>query len=313
MSASTGSARADDAKHSLLSKARPISQTSLEAFLASQHDERDRPRLPRSEFGTYTVQEVDVRSALTDLDMPGEAWSLNPYTGCSHDCAYCYVPDVAHLERDRWGGYVVVKRNLPRRLSRELKRKPAKPVFLSSATDPYQPAEAEHRITRRSLELIAREGWPVSILTRSPLVERDLDLITELDQVRIGMSIPTVDDEARRMIEPAAPPIEGRLATIQALDDAGLEPYINLAPAYPLTSGTRAEELAKRFADAGAHAVYAGRWRYLDTVLPVLEDRVDGTVYEDIAHAVDDDAYYERMFAALNGAFRRAGVAFEVM
>lgn len=313
MAASTGSATADDARHSLLSKARPISQTSLESFLADQHEARDAPRLPRSEFGTYTVKEVEVASALTDLDMPRDAWSLNPYTGCSHDCAYCYVPDVAHLERDRWGSYVVVKRNLPTRLSRELKTKDAKPVFLSSATDPYQPAEATHGITRRCLELIAREGWPVSILTRSPLVQRDLDLITKLDEVRIGVSIPTIDDEARRLLEPTAPPIPGRLATIEALDEAGLEPYINLAPAYPLTDGDRADDVARRFADAGAHAVYAGRWRYLDTVLDVLEDRAEGTRYEQIARAVDDEAYYDRMFAALRGACRRAGLPFEVM
>jgi tRNA A37 methylthiotransferase MiaB len=93
-----GSTRArDDETHSLLSKAREVSQTKLETFLDARLDERDRPSLPRSSFGPYEVKQLEVESALTDCQLPGRSWSLNPYTGCSHDCAYCYVPDVAHL------------------------------------------------------------------------------------------------------------------------------------------------------------------------------------------------------------------------
>ncbi len=299
----------DDAQHSILGKARPIQQTPITAYL----DQDDDQRLPPSQFGTYRIQEVEVHSALTDCQLPGRSWSLNPYTGCTHDCAYCYVPDVAHLERPRWGSYVVVKRNLPRKLSRELKTKPERQVFLSSATDPYQPAEARYKITRRSLELIQRENWPLRVLTRSPLVQRDIPLLKGFDDVKVGLSIPTVDDDARRLIEPTAPPIQGRLNTIQALDEAGLDPFVNLAPAYPLLEGTTPDDVANTLAEAGAARVHAGPWRYLDNVLPVLEDRIHDTPYETLRDAVEDDRYYDRLFASLKGAFQRAGVPFTRM
>lgn len=303
----------DDAKHSLLSKAHPVSQTSIVSFLEAEHAKRDQPSLPRSEFGTYSVREVEVQSGLTECQMPGRPWSLNPYTGCSHDCTYCYVPDVAHLDRERWGSYVVVKRNLPRVLSREVKRKEARDVLLSSATDPYQPAEGRHQITRRCLGILARADWPVRVLTRSPLVCRDIELFDRFSDLAVGMSVPTVDDEARALIEPGAPPVDGRLSALSTLAEAGLEPFANLAPAYPLVHGTRPEEVAGAFAGAGVSAVYAGRWRYLEDVLGFLEDRVDGTVYRSMVEAVQDEAYYDRLFAALKGAFRRAGVPFHEM
>lgn len=307
------SASRDDSQHSLLSKAREVQQTPITAFLGARRPSGPGDALPRASFGPYEVKELEVDAALTDCQLPGRSWSLNPYTGCSHDCAYCYVPDVAHLERDRWGSYVVVKRNLPRKLSRELKTKSERRVFLSSATDPYQPVEDRYEITRRSLELIAREDWPVRVLTRSPMVRRDLDLLASFTDATVGMSIPTVDDRARRLIEPGAPPIEGRLNTIERLAEAGLEPFVNLAPCYPLLEGTRPEDVAHALAEAGAARVYAGRWRYLDDVLAVVQQRTEATDYEAIARAVDDDKYYDRLFAALRGAFRRAGVDFHVM
>lgn len=306
-----GRAVANDRTHSVLSKARPLSQTALDAFLGERAGSG--PLLPRDTFGPYKVKEVDARTALTHCGLPGKVWSLNPYVGCSHACAYCYVPDVAHLEREQWGSYVVVKRNLPTLLSRELKRRPMREVFLSSATDPYQPVEAQHFVTRRCLELLDRAGWPVRVLTRSPLVRRDLSLLESMADLGIGMSVPTLDDAARRVLEPGAPPIEGRLSTLAVLAEAGLEPFANLAPAYPLTGGLRASDVARRFKEAGVAVVYAGRWNYLDGVLPHLKDQVEGTLYKDFVRAVADDRYYDRLFSALAGAFRREGVRFEAM
>lgn len=295
----------DDARHSVLSKARPLSQAGLDAFLRA-----DAPLLPRSEFGTYEVREVDVKTALTKCAMPGEPWSLNPYTGCSHDCGYCYVPDVAHVERKRWGSYVLVKRNLPTVLARELKEKEPRDVFLSSATDPYQPAEAAHRITRRSLEALLRADWPLLVLTRSALVRRDFDLLSRFSDVEIGLSVPTLDDAVRRAIEPGAPPIAGRLATLRDLADAGFAPFANLMPTYPLTGGVKPADVAEAFRAAGVCVVHAGRWRYLSSVLPVLAERLPPDRYREFAAAVLDDGYWDRLFRALAGAFRRAGVAF---
>ncbi|MBW3582651.1 MAG: hypothetical protein KY455_06085 [Euryarchaeota archaeon] len=135
----------DDARHALLSRAHAVSQTDLLAYTRSGSTMRE--RLPTIPTGRYSVGEVEVRSALTRCRLPGEPWSLNPYTGCSHDCVYCYVPDVAHVERPKWGSYAIVKRNLPTVLARELKQKQRREVFLSSATDPYQPVEGTYHPT----------------------------------------------------------------------------------------------------------------------------------------------------------------------
>ncbi len=300
----------DDARHSVLGKARPLSQSSLGAFL--EEEGRRASLLAPAEFGRYEVKEVDVKSALTVCRMPGEPWSLNPYVGCSHDCAYCYVPDVAHVQRERWGRYVIVKRNLPTVLSHELKRKGKRAVFLSSATDPYQPAEGTHQVTRRCLELLSRADWPLRVLTRNPLVRRDVDLLSRFSSVAVGMSVPTLDEEARKLVEPGAPPIEGRLRALRTLADAGLPTYVNLAPAYPLSGGVKPSDLAEAFREARVGKVYVWPWRYLDGVVPALRERLAGHEAERaFVDAVQDPRYFDRLLRQLRAAFREAGVALE--
>jgi DNA repair photolyase len=300
----------DDSKHSVVGKARPLQQAALEAFLVARSAGEV---LPNAEFGRYEVREVEAKQALTKCAMPSEPWALNPYMGCSHDCAYCYVPDVAHVERPKWGSYVIVKRNLPTLLAREMQRKERRDVFLSSATDPYQPAEATHLVTRRCLEVMLKHDWPLGVLTRNPLVKRDVLLLKQFSEVEVGLSVPTLDDEARKLVEPGAPNIEGRLRTLRALADEGLETYANLMPAYPLTGGFSPDDVARAFRDAGVRAVYAGAWRYLDSVRPILRQRVAGTPYEAVLETVREPGYYARMFRALERAFERARVPLKVV
>ena len=307
----SGAAAVDDARHSVLARARPLSQTSLSAFL--EQEAARRQLLAPAEHGRYEVREVDAKSALTRCAMPGEPWSLNPYVGCSHDCAYCYVPDVAHVERGRWGSYVIVKRNLPTLLAREMARKEPRPIFLSSATDPYQPAEGTHLVTRRCLEVMRRHDWPLRVLTRNPLVRRDALLLRGFSDVEVGMSVPTLDDAMRRLVEPGAPPVEGRLRALRALADEGLAPFVNLAPAYPLSGGVKPADFARAFRDAGVVRVFAAPWRYLGTVLPAMRERLPEDAYAQLARAVRDERYYERLFLQLRAAFRGTGIAFETM
>lgn len=291
----------DDARHSVLSKARPLQQQSLDML-----------PLPRAEYGSYEVREVEVKSALTKCAMPGEPWTINPYTGCSHDCAYCYVPDVAHVERPRWGSYVLVKRNLPTILAREVQRKEKRSVFFSSATDCYQPVEATHLVTQRSLEILLRHDWPVAVLTRNPLVKRDAALLRKFSRVSVGMSVPTLDDEARRLIEPGAPTIEARLRTLRFLADEGLETFANIMPAYPLTGGYSPDDVANAFREAGVKRVCAGSFRYLDSLLPFVRKRLEGSGLESITETIQSPGYYARMLRSLERAFERARVPLDV-
>jgi DNA repair photolyase len=300
--------RADDARHSVLSKARALSQTSIGAFAASQQ-----PLLPRAEFGTYEVREVDAKSALTKCAMPGEPWALNPYMGCSHDCAYCYVPDVAHVERKKWGSYVIVKRNLPTLLAKEVQRRERREVFLSSATDPYQPVEGTHLVTQRCVEVLARADWPLYVLSRNPLMRRDAGLFRRFTECSVGMSVPTLDEEMRRRIEPGAPTIEARLRTLRQLTDEGLDTFANVCPAYPLSGGITPHDVAMAFHEAGVKRVFVAPWRYLASVLPVMRERLDAQAYDVLSRAVVDARYYARLFRQLRAAFRGTGVEISTM
>lgn len=291
----------DDERHPMLSKGEPVGQTEL-----------DDPRPPKAALGRRQVQELQAQQALTDFTMggnvTGEAWSLNPYAGCHHACRYCYVPDTLHAERERWGSYVMVKRNLVRLLDDELDRKAARTVYLSTATDPYQPIEAERELTRKSLRLLAREDWPVEVLTRSPLVLRDLDVLDRFTHLRVGMSVPTLDDEVRQLLEPAAPAIDARLDTLRELSQAGLTVFANYAPACPLTGELSAMDVAEAFAEAGVQWVNTSFFRRRGSIVVPIWDEVRGTEDEPIAGFVANREPQEALREDLRAALGRMGI-----
>jgi len=176
---------------------------------------------------------IQPKSVLNASGMGG--YTLNPYVGCTVGCSYCYVPHMAHkqLEARKWGTYVDIKEGAAELLDRQLARlrKPAR-IFMSTATDPYQPVEERYKITRRMLEVFARHPQhSLSILTKQSLVERDAELIARLPRVAVGMSISTMDDELARVIEPWAPVTSERLAVIERLSARGIPTYILWAPA----------------------------------------------------------------------------------
>jgi DNA repair photolyase len=275
--------------------------TTLDAFADGDPD----PPRERSPGG---VTEVDAASALTDCGLPKTPYSLNPYEGCSHGCRYCYVPSVTHEDQATWGGWVRVKRNLPRLLSREVRRRDPGLVFLSSATDPYQPVEGRYRVTRYCLEVLERVDWPLRILTRSPLLRRDLEVLEGFSQAWVGLSIPTLDDGFRAVLEPEAPPVDGRLRALRAADEAGLDTYVSMAPTYPLTDGWTPEAAARAVAEAGAQRVFFGAWRYEDKAEPAVRRRLQGTRYETHASSLFDDEAARTRIARLRDAFAAHGV-----
>ncbi|HZE21740.1 MAG TPA: radical SAM protein, partial [Desulfobaccales bacterium] len=171
--------------------------------------------------------------------IPGADYVINPYLGCAHGCSYCYAVFMRRYARHHpgapWGSFVEVKTNLAPVLRAELARKkqPGR-VILSSVCDPYQPMELRYRLTRSALEILAEFGWGIDILTRSPLVLRDLDLLKAIPKVSVGLSITTDDDHVRRILEPQAPPIPARIATLKQLFQAGLSPWVFIAPMLPM-------------------------------------------------------------------------------
>ncbi|MFC3799622.1 radical SAM protein [Cohnella sp. GCM10012308] len=166
--------------------------------------------------------------------------TLNPYGGCAFGCTYCYVRGmpVAAFREEAWGTWVDVKQGAGELLRRELARAAAKGpvrIFMSSSTDPYQPAEYREQVTRSLLEAMA-EMPPDFLLvqTRSPLVTRDIDLLLRMgSRVRVSMTIETDLEAVRRVFSPAAPPIAARLKALARLKEAGVPVQAAVAPVLP--------------------------------------------------------------------------------
>jgi len=135
---------------------------------------------------------------------------------------------------EAWGSFVDGRVNAADVLRRQLKRADRGAVILSSVTDPYQPVEARYRMTRRCLEVIALFKLPVNILTKSPLVLRDLDIISRLDKVSVGLTITSDNDDVRKIFEPAAPPVSARINALKKLHMAGIATYVFIGPVLPM-------------------------------------------------------------------------------
>jgi DNA repair photolyase len=152
-----------------------------------------------------------------------------------------------------------VKVNAPEVLERELRGLRKDEVFLSSASDPYQPVEAKYGLTRRCLLSLKRNRFPVSVLTRSPLVLRDLELIKSLERVKVGMSITTVPV---KQFEPGVPPLRRRIDTLKALGKAGITTWVSLAPVIPGIMMIDLDQLFEDLNEAGVSSVSYGVLRF---------------------------------------------------
>jgi DNA repair photolyase len=185
------------------------------------------------------IRKITTKSALVRSRIPGVNYVINPYLGCGHACRYCYATFMRKYSRynqhTHWGGFVEVKVNIAEILSVELKKKKTTDkVFLSSVCDPYQPVELRYKLTRHCLELLREFGWGVEILTKSPLVARDMDIFKSMIDVSVGMSIGTDDEQVRRVLEPGAPPIAARIATLKRLKENGIRTWAFIAPILPM-------------------------------------------------------------------------------
>lgn len=207
------------------------------------------------------ITEKECRSALNRCGIPGIDYCLNPYTGCSHGCLYCYasfMKKFCHIPEE-WGSFVQVKVNFVDRLKAALrKRSKHGCVTLSSVTDPYQPLERKYRLTRSCLELLADTDLAINILTKSDLVLRDLDILKKLPQVKVGLTITTLDPYTAKLLEPGAPLPENRLHALDRLTAAGVKTWVFISPVVPGLADTD-ENLAsilKKAAAAGVQEVH---------------------------------------------------------
>jgi DNA repair photolyase len=215
----------------------------------------------RADDASY--QEVSCRSALNRVEGMPFDWTLNPYRGCTHGCHYCFARRY-HVQfelnaSDEFASVILVKHNIVEVLQRELDRPSwtRAHVAVGTATDPYQPIEGHYKLTRGSIQALTRGRTPFGLVTKGPMVVRDIDVLQEHARAAactIYMSVPTVDDDAWRTLEPGtAPPLQ-RLRAVRELVDAGINAGVLMAPIVPGFSSSRSklEATIKAIADHGA-------------------------------------------------------------
>src|ERR1700674_3277945 len=224
---------------------------------------------PEARLTDVEYLEIQCKSALNSVKGMGFKWALYPYTGCEHRCAFCYVRAYElRADRpfdDRYGRTVRVKVNVGGVLRSELARRSwrKETVVIGAATDPYQPADGRYRRTRQCLEALRDFSNPVGMITRGPMIVRDIDVLSELARranLHITFSIPTVDDDIWRRTEPGTAHPKQRLRAIEKLVAAGIDVCVGMAPILPGLSDRpdRIEAVVKAARAAGATGLWAG-------------------------------------------------------
>ncbi|MFD2916924.1 PA0069 family radical SAM protein [Psychroserpens luteus] len=227
----------------------------------------------------------------------GMAYSMNMYQGCEHGCIYCY----ARNSHEFWGysagldfeRRILVKKDAPKLLEAFLKRKSweAYPIIMSGNTDCYQPAEQKFEITRQCLEVFLKYKHPVGIITKNALILRDLDLLKALSKdnlVNVNISITSLSETTRRILEPRTATIKKRLETVKVLSDNGIPVNVMLAPIIPSINSHEILPLAKAVADAGASSIAHTIVRlngaiggiFTDWIHKTMPDRADKVLHQ---------------------------------
>ncbi|MDX9822491.1 MAG: radical SAM protein [Syntrophales bacterium] len=228
-------------------------------------------------------------------------YAMNPYVGCSHSCRYCYAAFMRRFTGhggETWGEFVDVKINAPELLAREIRKKKRGRIWVSGVCDPYQAAEKRYKLTRRCLEVLLDDQWPVTVQTKSSLVLRDIDILEKFQDLEVGFSIATADEEIRKLFEPGASPIRERIAALDVLHAKGIPTFAMIAPLLP-----------------GADGLVEGLAGIVDSV---LIDRLNyfyaNRIYKEkgMEWALED-AFFHGQAEQLAEGFRRKGIPVQVL
>ena len=212
-------------------------------------------------------KEVEAKTILTSCGIPGIDYVINPYIGCRFACKYCYASFMGRFVGKTiydWGEYVYAKVNAPELLKKEIKKLrnkgAGKEIFFSSVTDPYQGEEGNYKLTRQCLEIIADNDYQglISILTKSNLVVRDIDIFKRLKHVMVGLTVTSTDDDISRYFEKNAPAVSVRLKALKLLNDNGIKTYAFIGPLLPhfVAQTNELEKLIKSISETGTKDIF---------------------------------------------------------
>ena len=213
------------------------------------------------------IKGIKTKNILVKCGIPGIDFVINPYVGCSFACKYCYASFIGRYhgkEIKDWGNYVFPKINAPELLRKQivkLKNKgKGKEIFISSVTDPYQGIEAKYKLTRQCLKILADFGFEgvVSILTKSDLVARDIDIFKRMKKMLVGLTITSTDDSISRYFETFAPPVSSRLRALKTLNENGVNTYAFIGPLLPhfVAQTDQLEKLIIRLKEVGTTDIF---------------------------------------------------------
>jgi DNA repair photolyase len=248
------------------------------------------------------VYEEQARSVLVDNASPDVPfrWSVNPYRGCQHACAYCYArPTHQYLgfgAGTDFDSKIVVKRNAPEALRKKLASRSWKGEWIafSGVTDCYQPLEASYELTRQCLQACLEFQNPVGVITKSALVRRDVDLLLRFQRFsdpHVYLSIPFADDGMGRLVEPAVTSVTKRFETLRVLSEAGLTTGVALAPLIPGLNDAQIPEILERAREAGVRHAFMILLRLTREVRPIFEERLRANFpdrADKVLHALDE-------------------------
>jgi len=223
------------------------------------------------------IREILCKSAIGKCGFPGGGFCINPYVGCGHRCVYCYSRFMrrftGHLQEE-WGTFIDVKMNVAEVLKKQLKSPKFKKqqIYIGTVTDPYQPLEKKYKITREVLKVLLNFPARISILTKSNLALRDLDLLKNFKKLDVDVTISTLDEKWARLTEPLSPTIKERLECLKILHQEGIATFVLMGPYWPIF--TKPEELFKEFKKVGVKYLFTesfnaigGNWTGVEEIL----------------------------------------------
>lgn len=252
---------------------------------------------------TTIVKEIICSSAIGKCGFPGGGWAINPYVGCTHNCLYCYARFIKRFtnHNEPWGFFVDARVNIAEVLKKQLKSPKYKSgqIFIGTVTDPYQQVENKYQLTRQILEVLKDYGASVSILTKSDLILRDLDLLKQFKNIDVNFTIATIDERFKKLVEPNSPTIAARIEAIKTLVKNKIPAFVMMGPYFPFF--TKPEEMLSLFKKLGVTRVFTesfntvgGNWMGVEEVLKTNYPEILPKMKEILFDKKKFDEFYQR-------------------
>ena len=184
------------------------------------------------------VKEVQAKSIITKSNLPDGDFVINPYTGCEHSCVYCYARFMKRFtgHNEPWGEFVDVKINASDLIFKNHTKYKNKSIVVGSVTDPYQDVEKKYKITRKILEKLVSFDSSFDIITKSKLIQRDVDLLKRFKDMKAVVSLAYADDDIRKKLEPNSSSVQERIETLRILNQNGIKTILFVSPIFPMLS-----------------------------------------------------------------------------